>query len=81
MRIVVDPPKRIANLEKHGLDLNAVGYAFFEEAVILEAKKDRFLALGRLDGRTVAAVFKPLGTEAIALISLRPASKQERTLL
>ena len=39
----------------------------------------RFVALGYFDDRLVALVFSPLGTEAVSIISLRPASRKERT--
>jgi uncharacterized DUF497 family protein len=30
---------------------------------------------------TIAVVYKPLGSEAISVISMRPASRKERTLI
>ena len=56
MKIVVDPPKRIANIKKHELDLDMVDLDFFGHAVILPAKKNRFLALGLLDGKAIAGL-------------------------
>jgi uncharacterized DUF497 family protein len=81
MKIVWDQPKRIANLELRGLDFAMVTLPFFETAQILPAKKDRFLAVGLISGRPYAVIFKPLGTEALSIISLRLASPKERTLL
>ncbi|MGF3021520.1 BrnT family toxin [Methylobacterium aquaticum] len=86
MRIIWDEPKREANLAKHGLDFADARDRFvFEDAVILPSDTDpngrpRFLALNELDGRLVAVVFSPLGTEALALISLRPANRKERRI-
>ena len=39
--------------------------------------RERFVALGHLDEQLVALVCSPLGTEAISIISLRPASRKE----
>lgn len=86
MRIIWDEPKRETNLAKHGLDFADARDRFvFEDAVILPSYTDpngrpRFLALNELDGRLVAVVFSPLGTEALALISLRPANRKERRI-
>ena len=57
----------------------------FEEAVIVPSYdgpdgRARYVALNLLDGRLVAAVFSPLGTEALALIILRPANRRERRI-
>lgn len=39
------------------------------------------MAVGRLDDGSIAVIFATLGSEAISLISMRPASKAERKLL
>jgi uncharacterized DUF497 family protein len=40
------------------------------------------MAIGEFNGQIiVAVVFKPLGSEAISVISMRPASTKERKLL
>ncbi len=84
MEIVWDEPKRITNLKIHGLDFAEVEDGFeFAEALIAPSYESehggsRFIAVGMLDGDLVSLVFAPLGTEAISLISLRPASKRER---
>lgn len=81
MRIVWDEPKRQQNLIKHGLDFAAVTLTFFETAMIRPARHDRHLAIGRLDtGQIVAVVFRPLGREALSIVSMRRASKAERSL-
>lgn len=80
MLIVWDEPKRQLNLAKHGLDFADLIPAFFENARVESAKQDRFLALGQLAGvMVVAVVFRPLGSEAVSVISMRPASKIERS--
>ena len=80
MLIVWDELKRQRNLEKHGLDFADLIPEFFGNAQIEVAKQDRLLALGTLAGVTiVAVVFRPLGSEAVSVISMRPASKIERS--
>lgn len=78
--IVWDEPKRQGNLAKHGLDFADLTLEFFESAQIRTAKQGRFLAIGKLDRLAfVAVVFRPLGSEAISVISMRHASKDERS--
>lgn len=82
--IVWDEPKRLSNLQDHGLDFETARDHFaFDEAKILPTYpgadgRVRFVAVGDMDGDLVAIVFSPLGTEAISLISLRRASRKER---
>lgn len=77
--IVWDERKRIANLEKHELDFADLTLEFFEAAQIGDARHGRFLAIGELAGvAIIAVVFRPLGTEAISIVSMRRASKRER---
>lgn len=78
MRITWDERKRVSNLDKHGLDFASLSEEFFQRADIGEAKNGRFAALGRLSEGVVLVVFALLGTEAISVISMRPASKKER---
>lgn len=84
MVIVWDEPKRLSNLEMHGLDFADVRDRFaFEDALIVpshpgEDGRPRFIAVNVLDGQIVTLVFSPLGIEAISLISFRPASRKER---
>lgn len=81
MKITYDPPKRAANLLKHGLDFaDLEDGAFFEAALVIPAKQGRFQALGRFEDGTIAVVFALLGSEGISIISMRPASKKERIL-
>ena len=86
MRVVWDEPKRESNLAKHGLDFADARDRFvFEDSVILASRagsdgRPRFLSIGPLDGRVVAVVISPLGSEALSLISLRPASRRERRI-
>lgn len=79
MKIVWDDRKRQQNLAKHGMDFADLNLDFFLSARIDAAKNDRLIAVGELDGRrVVAVVFKPLGSEAIAVISMRRANRAER---
>ncbi len=82
MQIVWDEPKRLANLEKHGLDFADLTLVFFEGAVVRATKLDRFQAIGHLgESPALSVIFSPLGREALSVISMRVASKKERTLL
>lgn len=86
MVIIWDEPKRLSNLVKHGLDFASVEPSFdFEHAIVLPGKpgksgRPRLRIIGEMDGDLVALVASPLGAEAFAIVSLRPASKQERKL-
>ena len=81
MRIVWDEPKRLANIVHHGLDFAALDLEFFEGAVIRPSHSSRLLAFGRNCGEVITVVFKPLGREAVSIISMRPASRKERALI
>jgi len=75
-----DEPKRQANLDKHGLDFASLDLDFFARAAIVPAKQGRLLAVGELNG-VITVVFVRLGTEALSVISMRPASIRERRRL
>lgn len=80
MVIVWDEPKRQQNLAKHGLDFAELDVSFFLNASIRAAKTGRAIAIGEFQGRMiVAVVFLPMGREAISIISMRPASRKERS--
>jgi uncharacterized DUF497 family protein len=85
MKIVWDEPKRRTNLATHGLDLADAESFDWDTAIVVpghggETGRPRFRAIGRVGHDLVAIVFSPLGTEAIAVISLRRASRNERKL-
>ena len=85
MKIVWDEPKRQANLATHGFDLADAEALDWDSASVVPGHpgKDgcpRFRAVGLLGDELLTAVFSPLGTEAIAVISLRRASRAERNL-
>lgn len=81
MLIVWDEPKRLVNIAKHGLDFGELTAEFFLGAAILPASLDRSKAVNVHKGQAVTAVFKPLGGEAVSVISLRPAGRVERRAL
>lgn len=79
MKIVWDEIKRQANLVKHkGHDFADLTEEFFLGAAIETTKGGRFKAIGRLEDGTIVVIFATLGTEAISIISMRPASQKER---
>lgn len=85
MKIVWDEPKRQVNIAAHGLDLADANSFEWETAIVVPGHADkrgrrRFRAIGWLGNELVTLVFSPLGTEAISVISLRPASRAERKL-
>lgn len=77
----MDELKRQANLDKHEIDFASVTLSFFETAVVRPVRGGRFMAIGYLGDRPVSMVFKPLGKEAVSLISVRSASRKEKTEL
>jgi uncharacterized DUF497 family protein len=80
MRIVWDEPKRLRNIALHGLDFADLRLDFFDEAIIAQANLRRLKAVGLHRDGTIAVIFVHLGTEALSLISMRPASRKERRL-
>ena len=85
MKIVWDEPKRQVNLATHGLDLADAEFFDWDTAMVVRGRsgaggRARFRAIGWLGNELVTLVFSPLGTEAVSVISLRPASRSERKL-
>ena len=86
MKIVWDEPKRLANIEKHGLDFADVDRFDWANAAVGPARKDifgrlRLKAIGRFDNGVAVVIYAELGSEAISIVSFRPASVQERRVL
>lgn len=79
MRIVWDEPKRVANLDKHGLDFADLDLDFFLGARVVAARVGRYKAIGRIGPNPVAIIFAPLGAEALSIISMRRANARERS--
>jgi uncharacterized protein len=80
MKIVWDQPKRLANIAKHRLDFASLTEEFFADALVISAKSGRYLAIGKDVNGVISVVFVTLGLEGISVISMRPASKEERRL-
>jgi len=82
MKIVWDEPKRLANLDKHGLDFADLDETFFETAVVLPSrnKAARWVAIGVNVRAVIVVVFARLGRERVSIVSMRPASRAERRL-
>ncbi len=80
MKIIWDEPKRAANLDKHGVDFADIDEGFFAFAIVRPAKHGRYSAIGHIAG-IVTVIFAIVGTEAVSIISARPASSKERKML
>jgi uncharacterized protein len=80
VKIVWDEPKRRANLDKHGLDFADLNEAFFDNALVVPSlnKSKRWIAIGISIRGMIVVVFARLGREGVSIISMRPASKDER---
>jgi len=78
MKVVWDEPKRLANLDKHGLDFASLSFEFFLTARVVPAKANRLKAIGKLTDGKIVVIFVGLGTEALSVDSMRPAGRNER---
>ncbi|ACS60000.1 BrnT family toxin [Rhizobium leguminosarum] len=81
MKITYDEAKRRTNIEKHGLDFADLDLLFFAGSVVVPAKGERLMAIGVFRDGVIAVVFVTLGSEAISVISMRKASRKERSIL
>ena len=82
MIVVWDEIKRTANLAKHRMDFVDLDPEFFDRAVIRLSNEGRSLAIGIFKGDVIiVVVYRPLGAEAVSVISMRRASRKERKLL
>ncbi len=80
MKIIWDEPKRAANLVKHGMDFADLNERFFDSAVVLRSHDNRSRAIGVSIRGVIAVIFAVYGQEAVSIISMRPASENERLL-
>jgi uncharacterized protein len=80
MEIVWDEPKRLANLDKHGLDFADLDETFFDSALVLPTYNRRWAGIGKNSRGVIVVVFVKLGKEAVSVVSMRPASRNERKL-
>ena len=81
MKILWDEPKGLANLDKHKLDFSDLTLDFFIASVVIPAKNQRAKAVGRFGKRAIVVIFKNLGSEAISVVSMRPANPKEKRIL
>lgn len=78
-----DDAKAARNSRDHQVTFDFARYAFDDPALIGHAdtrkdyREDRYVVLGRVNGRLLVVVFTPRGT-AIRLISARKANHRER---
>ena len=75
-----DEAKRLAVLEKHGIDFAKAARVFLTDHVVLPAHSEieaRFAAVGYLDGEWFTVIFTFRG-EARRLITARKARENER---
>jgi len=76
-----DDAKRLANLDKHGMDFADLDVDFFLSSLVVPVRRRRFKAIGPLRRHgMIVVIFAPLGAEAVSAISMRPASGRERSL-
>lgn len=80
MKIIWDEPKRKTVVESRGLDFAELDIGFFAASTVRPAKAGRLKAIGEFRGTVLSVIFKPLGTEAISVISMRRAGSKERKL-
>jgi uncharacterized DUF497 family protein len=79
--ITWDEPNRLAHLDKHGMDFADIESGFDWGNRPYRLSKKRTLQSHRIDGRRACRDrFAALGTEAISIVSLRPAPNKERSL-
>lgn len=69
------------NLARHGLDFVDLDEEFFLSSIVVPAKEGRLMAIGRLKPDVIVVVFAVLGTEGVSVISMRAASRKERSLM
>ena len=80
MKIIWDEPKRIANLDKHGMDFADLNEKFFDTALVLNTYGRRYRAIGVNIRGVISVIFAVYGVEAVSIVSMRPANKKEREL-
>ncbi|MBM4272891.1 MAG: BrnT family toxin [Deltaproteobacteria bacterium] len=83
MRFEWDEAKRLANLEKHGIDFADAPELFQGQMVIALDRRigygeERYTGFGVLKQRVMAVVFSRREPDLIRLISLRKANRRER---
>lgn len=83
MKFDWDGDKRLANIEKHGINFDDVDLVFEDDRSVVHpsprAAEQRFVIVGWLRDRLVSVVFTPRG-DTIRIISARAARPQEKAL-
>ena len=79
-----DEPKRLANLDRHELDFANAETGDWNRALVRETYpgrrgEARFKAIVPIHNRLITVIFSPL-TEALSVISMRPANAKEKRL-
>jgi uncharacterized DUF497 family protein len=62
------------------LDFADLNETFFDDALVLPSYNKRWRGIGKDIRGVIAVVFVTLGQEAVSVISMRPASRNERKL-
>jgi uncharacterized protein len=83
MRFEWDEAKRLANLQKHGVDFRDAPEMFTGKMVIaldrrVDYGEERYIGFGVLQGRVMAVVFSRRLPDIIRIISLRKANPREQ---
>lgn len=84
MKFVWDEVKRQANLRKRGLDFADLEDGFEWDDMLVAPTypgrdgRVRFIAVAMMGTTLTSVIFAPLGTEAIAVVTMRRASRKER---
>ena len=78
MKIVWDEPKRLASPDKHGLDFADLNETFFDNALVVQSHSNRWRGIGKNIRGVIVVVFVKPGREAVSVISMRPAGRDER---
>jgi uncharacterized DUF497 family protein len=62
-------------------DFAGIDENFFEQSVIVPAKRGRSIAVGRSVSGAILVIFAMLGVEAVSIVSMRYANRKERRLI
>jgi uncharacterized protein (DUF4415 family)/uncharacterized DUF497 family protein len=76
VKIVWDEPKRLANLDKHGLDFADLNETFFDTALVLPSYRSRWLGIGKNIRGVIVVVFVTLGKEGVRSACDGPVQKK-----
>ena len=83
LNFVCDPGKRLANAQKHAIDLIRASEVFFDPFAISffddkhSGQEDRYSIIGKMENEKLAYVVYALRGEAVRLISARKATSRE----